>query len=42
MKEGLGERLMKFMKSQEKEKLSILQEFSVEDIPSELIVGEDA
>lgn len=40
-KKGLGEQMRKFMKSEGKEKLSILQEFSVEDIPSELIVGKD-
>ena len=40
-KKGLGERLMKFMRSEGKEKLSILQEFSIDDIPQELIVGED-
>jgi CO dehydrogenase maturation factor len=40
-KKGLGERLRKFMKSEGKEKLSILQDFSLADIPAELIVGED-
>lgn len=40
-KKGLGERMRKFMRSEGKEKLSILQEFSPEDIPSELIVGQD-
>jgi CO dehydrogenase maturation factor len=40
-KKGLGERLRKFMKSEGKEKLSILEDFSLEDIPAELIVGED-
>jgi CO dehydrogenase maturation factor len=40
-KKGLGERMRKFMKSEGKEKLSILQDFSLADIPAELIVGED-
>jgi len=40
-KKGLGERMRKFMRSEGKEKLSILQEFSLGDIPQELIVGED-
>jgi len=40
-KKSLGERLMKFMKSEGKEKLSILQDFSLADIPEEMIVGED-
>lgn len=40
-KKVLGERMMKFINSEGKEKLSILQEFSLEDIPAELIVGED-
>jgi CO dehydrogenase maturation factor len=40
-KKGLGERLRKFMKSEGKEKLSILEEFSLADIPAELIVGEN-
>ncbi len=40
-KRGLGERLRKFMKSEGKEKLSILQDFSLADIPEEMIVGED-
>jgi CO dehydrogenase maturation factor len=40
-KKGLGERMRKFMKSESKEKLSILEDFSLEDIPAELIVGED-
>ncbi|MCK9564907.1 MAG: AAA family ATPase [Methanothrix sp.] len=40
-KKGLGARMRKFMKSESKEKLSILEDFSLEDIPAELIVGED-
>ena len=40
-KKGLGERMRKFMKSESKEKLCILEDFSLEDIPAELIVGED-
>ncbi len=40
-KKGLGERLRKFMKSEGKEKLSILEDFSIADIPEELIVGEN-
>jgi len=40
-KRGLGERLRKFMKSEGKEKLSILQDFFLADIPEEMIVGED-
>ncbi|MDD2836939.1 MAG: P-loop NTPase [Methanothrix sp.] len=40
-KKGLGERMRKFMRSEGKEKLSILDDFSVEDIPAELIVGDD-
>ncbi len=40
-KKGLGERMRKFMRSEGKEKLSILEDFSLEDIPAELIVGED-
>jgi CO dehydrogenase maturation factor len=40
-KKGLGDRMRKFMRSEGKEKLSILEDFSLEDIPSELIVGED-
>ncbi|HUS76979.1 MAG TPA: P-loop NTPase [Methanothrix sp.] len=40
-KKGLGERMRKFMRSEGKEKLSILEDFSLEDIPSELIVGEN-
>jgi CO dehydrogenase maturation factor len=40
-KKGLGARMRKFMKSESKEKLNILEDFSVEDIPAELIVGED-
>ena len=40
-KKGLGERMRKFMKSEGKEKLSILQDFSLADIPEEMIVGED-
>ena len=40
-KKGLGERMRKFMRSEGKEMLSILEDFSLEDIPAELIVGED-
>jgi CO dehydrogenase maturation factor len=40
-KKGLSERLRKFMRSEGKEKLSILEEFSIEDIPQEMVVGED-
>jgi CO dehydrogenase maturation factor len=40
-KKGLGERMMRFMRSEGKEKLSILEAFSLADIPEELIVGED-
>jgi CO dehydrogenase maturation factor len=40
-KKGLGEMMRKFMRSEGKEKLSILEAFSLEDIPAELIVGED-
>jgi CO dehydrogenase maturation factor len=40
-KKGLSERLRKFMRSEGKEKLSILEEFSIEDIPQELVVGDD-
>jgi CO dehydrogenase maturation factor len=38
-KKGLGERMRKFMRSEGKEKLSILEDFSLEDIPAEMIVG---
>jgi len=40
-KKGLSERLMKFMRSERREKLSILDEFSLEDIPDEFLVSED-
>ena len=40
-KKGLGERMRKFMRSEGKEKLSILEEFTPADIPADLIVGED-
>ncbi|MDQ1262147.1 MAG: dehydrogenase maturation factor [Euryarchaeota archaeon] len=40
-KKGLGARMRKFMKSESKEKIRILEAFSLEDIPAELIVGED-
>jgi CO dehydrogenase maturation factor len=40
-KKGLSERLMKFMRSEGKEKLSILDEFSLEDIPGEFVVSGD-
>ena len=40
-KKGLGEKMRKFRRSEGKEKLSILEAFSSEDIPAELIVGED-
>ena len=40
-KKGLGERMRKFMRSEGKEKLSILEDFTPADIPADLIVGED-
>ena len=40
-KKALSERLMKFIRSEGKEGLKILDEFSIKDIPQELVVGED-
>ena len=40
-KKGLGERMRRFMRSEGKEKLSILEEFTPADIPADLIVGEN-
>jgi CO dehydrogenase maturation factor len=40
-KKGLSEKLMKFIRSEGREKLNILEEFTPEDIPQELVVGED-
>jgi CO dehydrogenase maturation factor len=40
-KKGLKEKMRKFMRSEGKEKLSILEAFFLGDIPAELIVGED-
>ena len=40
-KKGLSERLRKFMRREGKERLSILDEFSLEEIPQELMVGDD-
>jgi len=40
-KKELGERLMKFLRSEGKEKLSILPEFSLADIPEGVMVGEE-
>jgi len=40
-KKTLSEKLMKFMRSEGGERLKILDEFSIEDIPEELMVGEN-
>ncbi|VVB72210.1 Adenylyl-sulfate kinase [uncultured archaeon] len=40
-KKALSEKLIKFMRSDRKEGLKILEEFTIKDIPKELVVGED-
>lgn len=40
-KKALGEKLRRFLKSDGKERLSILEDFSLSEIPEELIVGEN-
>jgi CO dehydrogenase maturation factor len=40
-KKALSERLMKFMRSEGREKLSVLDEFSLKDIPEEFVVRDD-
>jgi CO dehydrogenase maturation factor len=40
-KKALSEKLMKFIRSEQRERLQILEEFTVKDIPEELVVGED-
>jgi CO dehydrogenase maturation factor len=40
-KKGLKERMGKFKLSEDREKLDILEDFSLKDIPVDLIVGED-
>jgi CO dehydrogenase maturation factor len=40
-KKALGDKMMNFMKSEGKEKLSILQDFSLDDIPEEMMASED-
>ena len=40
-KKALSEKLMKFIRSEQRERLQILEDFTVKDIPEELVVGED-
>jgi CO dehydrogenase maturation factor len=40
-KKALSEKLMKFIRSEQRERLQILEEFTIKDIPEELVVGED-
>jgi len=40
-KKALSEKLMKFIRSERRERLEILEDFTIKDIPEELIVGED-
>jgi len=41
-KKAITEKLMKFMRSQGREGLKILDDFSIEDIPEELVSGDDS
>lgn len=40
-KKALSEKIMKFIRAENREVLKILDEFTIEDIPEELIVGEN-